>query len=83
MNLKWLEYYDKLVEEKNFSKVATFFGVSQPTITMAIKRLEESYQTHFFERDYRHKTLRLTAFSPPYQKNPARISPSSNRISSS
>ena len=36
MNLKWLEYYDKLVEEKNFSKVATFFGVSQPTITMAI-----------------------------------------------
>lgn len=73
MNLKWLEYYDKLVEEKNFSKVATFFGVSQPTITMAIKRLEESYQTHFFERDYRYKTLRLTASGENFHRHVKKI----------
>ena len=45
MNIKSLEYYHKLVQEKNFSKVAAYFDVSQPTITLAIKRLEAEYQT--------------------------------------
>ncbi|WP_347127062.1 LysR family transcriptional regulator [Ligilactobacillus salivarius] len=60
MDTKSLEYYHKLVEEKNFSKVAEFFEVSQPTITLAIKRLENEYQTKFFLRDRSHKELILT-----------------------
>lgn len=40
MNIKELRYYHDLVIQKNFSKVATHFGVAQPTITMAIQRLE-------------------------------------------
>ena len=60
MNIKSLEYYHKLVQEKNFSKVAAYFDVSQPTITLAIKRLEAEYQTTFFIRDRSHKELVVT-----------------------
>lgn len=61
MNIKDIKYYCSLVELKNFSKVAEKFGVSQPTITMAIKRLEEEFGTAFFIRDQSHRELRVTS----------------------
>lgn len=60
MNTKDLKYYHTLVHEKNFSKVAQHFAVSQPTITNAIKRLEKEYQTNFFIRDQSHHELTVT-----------------------
>lgn len=51
MNIKELYYYHDLVRTKNFSQVAADFNISQPTVTMAIKRLEESFGTTFFMRD--------------------------------
>ncbi len=60
MNVKDIKYYCALVELKNFSKVAEKFGVSQPTITMAIKRLEKEFATAFFIRDQSHRELRVT-----------------------
>lgn len=60
MNTKDLEYYHQLVHDKNFSKVATKFGVTQPTITNAIKRLEETFDTNFFLRDQSHHELMVT-----------------------
>lgn len=60
MNLKDLEYYQQLTNYKNFSQVAAHFKVSQPTVTMAIQRLEKSYGTSFFIRDHVHKQLQLT-----------------------
>lgn len=60
MNIKDIKYYCSLVETKNFSKVAAQFAVSQPTITMAIKRLEKEFATTFFIRDQSHRELRLT-----------------------
>lgn len=60
MNTKDLKYYHSLVKEKNFSKVAQKFGASQPTITNAIKRLENAYQTKFFIRDQSHRELTVT-----------------------
>lgn len=60
MNTKDLEYYHRLVKEKNFSKVAQSFGVSQPTITNAIKRLENEFQASFFLRDRSHHELTVT-----------------------
>lgn len=60
MNTRDLEYYHQLVKEKNFSKVATQFGVSQPTITNAIKRLEGQFHTNFFLRDQSHHVLTVT-----------------------
>lgn len=73
MNIKSLEYYHKLIEEKNFSKVATYFGVSQPTITLAIKRLEDEYHTTFFIRDRSHKELLITAMGYQFDKHIVQI----------
>lgn len=47
MNIRDFEYFHQLVKEKNFSKVAQKFSVSQPTVTLAIKRLEEEFETTF------------------------------------
>lgn len=60
VNTKDLKYYHRLVQVKNFSKVAQEFKVSQPTITNAIKRLEEEFQTNFFIRDQSHHELTVT-----------------------
>lgn len=60
MNTKDLKYYHKLVQLKNFSKVAQEFHVSQPTITNAVKRLEEEFHTTFFIRDQSHHELTVT-----------------------
>lgn len=60
MKIKDLEYYQKLVKYQNFSQVANLFGVSQPTITMAIQRLEKDFGASFFIRDHVHKQLHIT-----------------------
>ena len=60
MNIKDIKYYCALVKTKNFSKVAEQFSVSQPTITLAIKRLEKAFDTTFFIRDQSHRELRIT-----------------------
>ena len=60
MNLNDLKYYQALIKYKNFSQVAAKFNVSQPTITMAIQRLEKDFDTSFFIRDHIHKQLHIT-----------------------
>lgn len=60
MNIKDLEYYQRLVYDKNFSKVADFYHVSQPTITYAIKRLENELNVPLLVRDRSHNNLELT-----------------------
>lgn len=60
MNIKDIEYFNELMTTKNFSIVAQNFNVSQPTITMAIKRLEEEFNTKFFIRNKSHKELIVT-----------------------
>jgi len=57
MNFKDLEYFQRLVREKSFTKVANAFHVSQPTITYAVKRLEEELGTELVYRDQYHKQL--------------------------
>ncbi|BDZ30419.1 LysR substrate-binding domain-containing protein [Lactiplantibacillus sp. WILCCON 0030] len=61
MNTKDLDYFHQLILQKNFSKVATFFNVSQPTITTAIKRLETEFNTKLIIRDRVHNELSPTA----------------------
>lgn len=60
MNFKDLEYFQRLVREKSFTKVAKAFHVSQPTITYAVKRLEEELGTELVYRDQSHKQLVIT-----------------------
>lgn len=60
MNIKDLEYFNELIKIKNFTIVSQKFNVSQPTITLAIKRLEEELNTKFFIRNQSHKELIVT-----------------------
>ncbi|WP_461214935.1 LysR family transcriptional regulator [Lacticaseibacillus sp. GG6-2] len=60
MNTRDLEYFVALVEQKNFSQVATHFGVTQPTITIALKRLEKHFAIQLIDRDQSHGHLAVT-----------------------
>lgn len=60
MNTKDLDYFQQLILQKNFSKVAAFFGVTQPTITTAIKRLETEFETKLVIRDRVHNDIQIT-----------------------
>ncbi|WP_461224980.1 LysR family transcriptional regulator [Lacticaseibacillus suihuaensis] len=60
MNTRDLDYFQKLCEIKNFSQVAQSFGVTQPTITMALKRLEAHFKIQLIDRDQSHGQLRVT-----------------------
>ncbi len=73
MNVKELYYYHDLVRTKNFSQVASDFNISQPTVTMAIKRLEESFGTTFFMRDRSHHQLTVTSTGLQFDQHVQRI----------
>lgn len=60
MNIKDLKYFHSLVVNKNFSVVADEFQVSQPTISMAIRRLEADFNTVLFTRDQGRHLLTVT-----------------------
>ncbi|KRK33714.1 LysR family transcriptional regulator [Loigolactobacillus bifermentans] len=60
MNTKDLAYFNDLISQKSFSKVAQNFGVSQPTITMAIKRLEADFGAPLVIRDRVHNAIHVT-----------------------
>jgi len=60
MNIKDLEYFVTVFDEKNFSNAAIQKNVSQPTITLAIKRLEKEFGTVLFLRDHSHQRLEPT-----------------------
>ncbi len=73
MNIKELYYYHDLVRTKNFSQVASDFNISQPTVTMAIKRLEESFGKTFFMRDRSHHQLTVTSTGLQFDQHVQRI----------
>lgn len=60
MNIKDLEYFLQLSKTKSYTKTAQFFGVRQPTITYAMKRLEEFFHTQLFYRNQSHQQIELT-----------------------
>ncbi|MFC0233584.1 LysR family transcriptional regulator [Vagococcus entomophilus] len=60
MNLKDLEYFEQVVKDQNFTEAARAFHVSQPTVTYAIKRLEEELGTKLIIRNQAHHSLIIT-----------------------
>lgn len=60
MNIQDLKYYHELVNLKSYTKTAQVFNVSQPTITAAIKRLENNFNAKFLIRDQSHKSIIVT-----------------------
>ena len=60
MNIKDLQYFQTLNQLKSYSETAHFFGVSQPTITYAVKRLENEYSTDLIVRKSYANSVTLT-----------------------
>ena len=60
MNLKDLLYFNHIAHTLSFTATANHFYVSQPSISMAIKRLENELDTVLIDRKRIHKKLSLT-----------------------
>lgn len=59
MKLQDLTYFVHLVDSKNFTHTANHFFVSQPSISMAVKRLESELDTELINRDLSGRTIEL------------------------
>lgn len=53
-----LKYFQELAMTKNFSRAAERLGIGQPTLSLAIQRLEKAMQSKLFLR--RNRNLQLT-----------------------
>ncbi|MCP5468856.1 MAG: LysR family transcriptional regulator [Deltaproteobacteria bacterium] len=51
MNIRDLQYFTTVAKEKHFSRAAKICHVSQPTLSMQIKKLEEELGLQLFERE--------------------------------
>lgn len=60
MNIQDLMYFNDLAKTLNFTETAQNFYVSQPTITLALKRLESEFNTNLFERQRFSKSMTIT-----------------------
>lgn len=60
MNLQDLVYFNHLAKTLNFTATAEHFYISQPSISMSLKRLEKELDTTLIDRKRLHKNLHLT-----------------------
>ena len=60
MKLQQLKYFNELCRLKSFSKVASKFKVSQPTVSYAIKALEDTLGVQLIVRNQSHTKVSLT-----------------------
>lgn len=60
MNLRDLEYFNCLCKTKNFTETAKILYVSQPSVTMALHRLEKEFNTKLIIRDHSSTKFSLT-----------------------
>ena len=68
MKLQQLKYFNALCRLKSFSKVASTFKVSQPTVSYAIKSLEEDLGVKLFLRNQSHTDVSLTKEGELFKK---------------
>ncbi|MCC5894129.1 MAG: LysR family transcriptional regulator [Alkalibacterium sp.] len=60
MKLQDLHYFKQLAETRSFTETAEAFYISQPSISIALKRLEEEFSTRLITRDRSSKSVELT-----------------------
>lgn len=61
MNNQDLMYFCKLIDTGSYTKTATFFKVTQPTISAAIRRLAKHFKDPLVEQTNQKSQLRTTA----------------------
>lgn len=69
MKVQDLYYFRELAQTRSFTETATTFYVSQPSISTALKRLEEEFGTRLIIRDRSSKSVRLTEEGEILYKN--------------
>ncbi|EMP71827.1 LysR family transcriptional regulator [Streptococcus ratti] len=60
MNTKDLQYFYALSQLQSFTKVAKRFHISQPSVSYALRRLEEQFGCDLVVKDPSHRTFALT-----------------------
>ena len=68
MKLQQLKYFNALCRLKSFSKVASNFKVSQPTVSYAIKSLEKDLGVKLILRNQSHTDVALTKEGELFRK---------------
>ena len=64
MNIKHLEFFKELAQTQHMAKAAENLGISQPTLSYAIKKIEKELGAPLFEPDGRN--IRLTSLGSIY-----------------
>jgi DNA-binding transcriptional LysR family regulator len=57
LDIRTLNYFITLVEQGNFTKAAQYLNISQPSLSYAIKKLEEETMTQLLEREKKKVVL--------------------------
>jgi LysR family transcriptional regulator, hydrogen peroxide-inducible genes activator len=52
MNVRTVKYFLAVCEAGNFTKAAAANGISQPSLSLAIQRLEQNFGGRLFDRSY-------------------------------
>lgn len=73
MNLRDLEYFSCLCKTKNFTETAKLLYVSQPSVTMALHRLEKELNTKLIIRDHSLTKFSLTEAGQILEKHVVNI----------
>lgn len=68
MNIRDLEYFNHLCKTKSFTKAAKELYVSQPSITMSLRRLEKELNSKLIIRDHSKKLFTLTEAGIVFEK---------------
>jgi Bacterial regulatory helix-turn-helix protein, lysR family len=66
MEMNQIRYFLALCKEKNFTRAAGRCGVSQPSLTTAIKKLEREFGGTLFDRGRRNELTELGILVRPF-----------------
>lgn len=73
MKIQDLIYFKHLADSSSFTKTAETFFVSQPSISLSLKRLEEEFNTKLITRDRSTRNFRLNSAGEILYKNADKI----------
>lgn len=69
LKLNSLKYFEKLIETKSYSKTAKYYGVTQPAVSMNIKRLKNEFNDQLIDINQYTGTINLTPLGKEFHKH--------------
>ena len=68
MRLDYLRYFDHLAEVLNYTRAAEDLYIAQPTLSVAIKRMEKELGIKLFQRSEGSTRIELTEMGKAYHR---------------